>query len=143
MSIYFIPAVHEDYHFMEDLAVENMIGYYNRHGLVFSRAIFELDCKKSNNWLIIENGDPIGFIRVEFTEDNVHISDIQIKESHRNRGIGTDVLKSIHVWTKHLRGSTLNVFVTNPAIELYWRLGYRWKDSDEEGPILTMYRTNP
>ncbi len=57
--------------------------------------------------------------------ENIYLAEIQICSEYQNRGIGTELLKSIiqqfgttnRIWLKVIKG--------NPAINLYRRLGFK------------------
>jgi ribosomal protein S18 acetylase RimI-like enzyme len=133
-----------DFPFVEKLLIDNMIGYYHRHRLQFSKAVFGQAYAESENYIIEDGNERIGFLRLTTDKHSLHISDVQIVKWKQNAGVGSKVLEFVHNLAKY-RGITmvtLNVFFDNPAANLYWRNGYRWIMSQDKSPIKKMMRVN-
>jgi ribosomal protein S18 acetylase RimI-like enzyme len=68
----------------------------------------------------------IGRLIVSRSDDLLHIVDLTILSSHQGRGLGGDILKSL---INEAQGGkvpvTLSVEKSNPAINLYRRLGFQ------------------
>jgi GNAT superfamily N-acetyltransferase len=87
---------------------------------------------------IIELQDePIGRLYVDRREDEIRIIDIALLPEHRNKGIGSALLKDI---LAEARGAALPVRIhverNNPALGLYQRLGFR--EIDDQGVYLLL-----
>jgi GNAT superfamily N-acetyltransferase len=117
----------DDFEFAEALTRANMGGYYKRHHLIWRADLFLASWRESENFILEENGEPIGVLRITEEGDSLHIRDVQIAEGHRRQGAGTYLLDTSHCWARArgLRESQLRVFVDNPAARLYLRMGYR------------------
>jgi GNAT superfamily N-acetyltransferase len=120
-------ATLDDFDFAEALTRNNMGGYYKRHGLSWQGYLFLARWKESENFIVESHHEPIGILRINEEDGALHVRDIQIVASHRGCGAGTFVLHTLHGWARkrQLRTLTLRVFVDNPAVLLYERLGYR------------------
>jgi GNAT superfamily N-acetyltransferase len=116
-----------DFAFAEALTRTNMGGYYERHHLVWRSDLFLGSWKESENFILEEDGIPIGVLRITEEGDSLHIRDVQIAEGHRRHGAGTYLLDVSHRWARErgLRELQLRVFVDNPAARLYLRKGYK------------------
>ncbi|WP_425102042.1 N-acetyltransferase family protein [Tropicibacter sp. S64] len=78
-------------------------------------------------FLVIElDGVPVGRLYLDRQDDCLYIIEFTIAESHRGRGIGTDILKSLlnEAWGGKVP-ARLSVAHGNPALSLYRRLGFR------------------
>lgn len=116
-----------DYYFIEDLFVKNMIGYYKRHRLPFSKYAFALQCDRTANSIIEHNGQDAGFLRLDERDGGLHICDLQIISSLQGSGVGSSVLEYVHNLAEAmgLPHTSLFVFPDNRAANLYFRHGYR------------------
>lgn len=88
--------------------------------------------------LILLNERPIGRLYVARREGEVRILDITILPEHRNRGIGTSLLKTL--MTEAVRaGKPLTIYVEsyNPSYRLFERLGFKKiEETDEVNHLL-------
>ena len=75
--------------------------------------------------IIQAEGMDIGMLKVEERSDCIYLGDIQIASGYRNKGIGTDLIKTVirsaNLVNKPVR---LRVLKGNPARNLYLRLGF-------------------
>jgi ribosomal protein S18 acetylase RimI-like enzyme len=89
-------------------------------------ARFKRNYRANSARIIRLAGEDIGWLQVLDAEDRIHIEQLHLLSSHRNRGIGTRLIRQI---MKRARASglpvELNVIRGNPAIHLYQRLGFR------------------
>jgi ribosomal protein S18 acetylase RimI-like enzyme len=83
----------------------------------FAQATFEI---------LLLNKEAIGRLYIDRRADEIRIIDIAILPEHRNKGIGSSLLKNLlteaHETAKPLR---IHVEKNNPALKLYERLGFR------------------
>ena len=88
--------------------------FYMEH---FAQATFEI---------LLLNKEAIGRLYVDRRVDEIRIIDIALLPEHRNKGIGSSLLKNLlmeaHETAKPLR---IHVEKNNPALKLYDRLGFR------------------
>ncbi|WP_350334599.1 GNAT family N-acetyltransferase [Coralliovum pocilloporae] len=78
-------------------------------------------------WLIIEqNTLPIGRLYLERWQKEHRIIDIALMPSARNTGIGGDILTDLmHDARREDKSVSIHVEKTNPALSLYYRLGFQ------------------
>lgn len=83
--------------------------------------------------IVMVDGRPVGYLKVEVRRDHLYLDGIYLKASHRGRGLGarlvSDLMERSGAEGKSLR---LRVLRTNPARRLYERLGFRVTGSDGE-----------
>jgi ribosomal protein S18 acetylase RimI-like enzyme len=80
-----------------------------------------------------ENGEPIGRILVQRAEGVIELVDISLLPEHRNRGIGTALLRELIEEARKSRATVrLQVLRNNEgAIRLYRRMGFAIVSEDE------------
>jgi ribosomal protein S18 acetylase RimI-like enzyme len=77
-------------------------------------------------WQVVTfDGEPVGRLYAERTPAEVRIMDVALLAPHRNRGVGTAMMRSLlaEADSARLRAS-LHVEPFNPALRLYRRLGF-------------------
>ena len=87
----------------------------------------ELDNENSQYLVVIENEDILGFAGIQFILDEADITNIVIKKSERNKGIGTELLnKIVEIAKKNgAKSLTLEVNENNKyAIKLYEKFDF-------------------
>ena len=99
------------------------------------RLVFEQGlklCGPVHEWVIEFDGAPVGHLVVAERADEQRVVDILVAQAFRARGIGGAALR-IALDRADNRGvrSRLQVQRSNPAANLYQRLGYVVTDSDE------------
>lgn len=99
--------------------------YYMKH---FGQANFDL---------ILLNGEPIGRLYLDRREEEIRIIDIALLPEHRRQGIGGQLLKEILAEGESV-GLPVRIHVerTNPALHLYYRLGFQ--QIDDQGVYYLM-----
>lgn len=98
----------------------------------FIQTQFELQNQQYRTWhpegffAIVEwNGAAIGKLYLAFIEAELRIVDISLLPAYRNQGIGSILLAGTIAEARHLTCTLgLNVFVFNPASNLYMRMGF-------------------
>ena len=87
--------------------------HYQQH---FPKAAFDI---------VLCDGQPVGRLYVDRSEESLHIIDIALLAEHRGRGIGTAILRALLSQAKS-RGCCISIMVEryNPAFQLYQRLGF-------------------
>ncbi|MEM1293853.1 MAG: GNAT family N-acetyltransferase [Verrucomicrobiota bacterium] len=70
-------------------------------------------------------GRMIGLLRTKFSDEFVYLAEVQIHENHRNRGLGSELVKLTLQRAAALDLPVrLRVLRNNPALHLYERLGF-------------------
>jgi ribosomal protein S18 acetylase RimI-like enzyme len=90
---------------------------------------FFMSYPQAQNSIILWNGDPIGRILIDRGETEFTLVDIALFPAHRNRGIGTGLLKELIAEAgEGGKPIQLHVVSSNSAKRLYERLGFcMWK----------------
>ena len=127
-------ALPADFEFAEALTRTNMHDYYRRHGLMWRRDMFLASWNESENYVIECGGAAVGTLRIDDEGAALHVRDVHVIPTFRNRGAGTFALRAAYEFARRrgYRMLQLRVFVDNPAIALYTRLGFRLTNSDGE-----------
>lgn len=86
--------------------------------------------------LILLDNEAIGRLYVARREQEIRILDITLLHAHRNRGIGTSLIKGLMEEAATSTGKPLNIYVEfyNPSYRLFQRLGFLKVDRpDDDG----------
>jgi ribosomal protein S18 acetylase RimI-like enzyme len=76
--------------------------------------------------LILRDGAPVGRLYVDRSRDEIRVVDLALLPEHRGAGIGTSLLRDLLAEAAAAgKPITLHVERFNPALRLYWRLGFR------------------
>lgn len=85
------------------------------------RALFEPACTR----LILVDGRPAGALQVLHERQRLVLEYIALAAPYQGRGLGTAVLQHLQEHARHLNlPIELQVARSNPALRLYWRLGF-------------------
>jgi ribosomal protein S18 acetylase RimI-like enzyme len=68
---------------------------------------------------------PVGFINIERRKNSIHLNRICILPAYQSKGIGTYLIKELLSESKKNYPVSLQVFHSNPAKNLYTRLGFK------------------
>ena len=86
-------------------------------------------------------GAPIGHIRVSWTAAGTHLVDIAVLPGHRGIGAGRNLLGAwLAVADAHRLAATLQVYMDNPARQIYTRLGFVDSAPDPRAAFAEMHR---
>ncbi|HVT12556.1 MAG TPA: GNAT family N-acetyltransferase [Fimbriimonadaceae bacterium] len=81
--------------------------------------------------ILREDGAPIGNLTVDRSGDSIHIVDVNLLPERRGQGIGTEVLTGLQKEAaSEGKPLSLQVAATNPAQNLYRRLGFQQTSDD-------------
>ena len=105
---------------------------------------------KDTTYIIAKEGDEVlGFAGISTCLDEATLHNIVVKKSHRNRGIGGELLEALIELCSELsvRSFTLEVNVANePAIHLYEKFGFKnlgirkkYYNNSQDAYIMTKY----
>jgi ribosomal protein S18 acetylase RimI-like enzyme len=92
---------------------------------------YAADYPDADHQLVCSEGQPIGRLIVHRCEHKAHLVDIAILTDHRNRGVGSELLRGL-IAECQASGKllTLQVDKVNRAIRLYQRLGFSTNAED-------------
>ena len=114
---------------LDDLKqMENTL--YSDFDNFWSYNVLKQELKNRNTTYIIakESNEVVGFAGISTCLDEATLNKIVVKKSHRNRGIGGELLESLIELCSELRMNsfTLEVDTENtPAIHLYEKFGFK------------------
>ena len=94
-----------------------------------------------------ENGEIVGFAGIWYSVDDAHITNIVVRKSYRNKGIGSLLLEKLIELAKTKTSLTLEVNTKNEiAQKLYLKYGFKnlgirkkYYDGIEDAYIMTLY----
>ncbi|MDG6349147.1 GNAT family N-acetyltransferase [Luteimonas sp. 8-5] len=130
-------AVDSDIAFCEAVSRGNMAHYHATRGVEWSRKRFQTTWGEFENYMLLANDEMVGVLRLLANNDALDIRDLQVLPAWQNQGIGSWAI----AWTRAdavRRGFPrvgLRVFVDNPALLLYERLGFETRTVDEHGKV--------
>ncbi|MFK3795736.1 GNAT family N-acetyltransferase [Pseudomonas sp. NPDC088444] len=136
------PAKAEDLAFARELTRANMREYYARYGLIWQPDAFDAQWWTRESYLVEKEGAVIGFLGLTIERGYLYVRDIQLIEAHRGEGVGAWVMDRVSQMARD-RGcgrTRLKVFKSNPATDLYLRLGYTF--AGEESALFWMERVD-
>lgn len=120
--------------FKKSLSAPDVLRYfpmYDMREIEDSVRIWEIFCKKGASLTATVDGVDCGiaFLNLQAYKKFSHqcLITIIVDEAFRNRGVGTALLKELFKLAKesfHLEMVHLEVYATNPAINLYKRMGF-------------------
>lgn len=92
---------------------------------------YSLSYPEAENNIILHDGQPIGRMLIDRSDQAIHLVDIAILPDYRNQGVGSELIgRLLAEGTTRGREVVLSVFHTNPAIHLYGRLGFSKVDEE-------------
>jgi ribosomal protein S18 acetylase RimI-like enzyme len=121
-----VPATDADLDFCQTLSQRNMAAYRARRGIAWDRERFALSWVKFENFIIVQNAQRVGLLRLLELDDALDIRDVQILPTLQRRGIGSWALRQAEAMAQQrdLAKLSLRVFAENPAKRLYRRFGF-------------------
>lgn len=127
MKLEFNAASETDLPFARALARRGMMPYYTRHGLWWRDEDFDQGWSWRENYLLIQNREPSGFVSLSTDTRALYIRELHLLTQAQGQGIGSAVLDYCMqlAGARHLPLLRLMVFKDNPAQHLYYRKGLR------------------
>ncbi|OQY45552.1 MAG: GNAT family N-acetyltransferase [Candidatus Parabeggiatoa sp. nov. 2] len=88
---------------------------------------------QADNSIILSYNEPVGYMIIDRTEDEICVVDIALLPEHRNQGIGTFLMQEIVKEAEQVKKPVrLSVEKDNPgAFRLYERLGFSVTGEDD------------
>ena len=91
--------------------------------------------------IIVREGMDVGWVQSRIEGNSIFVAQLFVERSCQGRGIGTHVMACIlDEAARAGRGVTLGVVKTNPALQLYERLGFRITHEDDRKYYLGLRR---
>jgi ribosomal protein S18 acetylase RimI-like enzyme len=131
------PALDADLAFCESLSRSNMATYHSARDVAWDAERFIANWARFENFMVLADEQVAGFLRLLAIDGALEIRDLQLLPSHRNQGIGSWAVAQA-MSEAAARGTgmlRLRVFVENPAIRLYARLGFKVDAIDDDGKV--------
>jgi ribosomal protein S18 acetylase RimI-like enzyme len=133
-SLTYQKATENDIDYLLDLRIKTMVPHYAESNLptdretTLQRILYQFD--KAN--IIFLDNHPIGLLKVDRTDSNIDILQLQIDPDQQGKGLGkmilTDILEEASAAGKT---ASLSVLKTNKAQHLYSSLGFKVVGEDE------------
>lgn len=78
-------------------------------------------------WLARSQNELVGFLAAQPDGGYAHIENIAVLPKHRGQGLASQMIEACCAYFKGkgFRKSSLHVYAENPALVLYFKLGYR------------------
>jgi GNAT superfamily N-acetyltransferase len=86
---------------------------------------FESSTDFTAHELLLDETLPFGFVNVFRSVNGIHLNRLCIVPEYQRIGIGTKIIQEIISSNTHGRPIRLQVFLKNPAFNLYRRLGFK------------------
>ncbi|MEB3843198.1 GNAT family N-acetyltransferase [Pseudomonas guariconensis] len=120
------PATDAYRTFARDLTRRAMLPYYREFDLLWIEEAFDEAWGWREQWLVTQEGQVLGFCSLSQDRQALFIRELHLLPEHRGRGVGAWVLETLAQWAgqRGLPLLRLMVFKSNPARQLYRRLGF-------------------
>jgi len=124
--------------FVHDLSFSNMKEYVDRYWGGWKEELFWKDVYKDNITIIEQGGKPVGFFDVVAEGDAMRLRNIQVAQGLQGQGIGKYMMNKVFEVAQGLKvvKIILRVFVDNPAVSFYKRLGFCTIEKDGDSLIM-------
>ena len=127
-----IKATIRDKDFMFELRKATMAQHFEKMGLLISdeehRSRVEYAFEQA--YLIVIQGAPIGMVKFQERAEELEIIQIQIAPLYQGQGYGKTMIEYLMAQSPH-KPTKLTVLKSNPAANLYKRLGFVIYDEDD------------
>jgi len=93
---------------------------------------FRVNIPEARDKIVMLDGQPVGRICTAHRQQELHLVEIALLPEHRNRGIGSHLMKGLEreCEGKEMLPIRLRVYRHNPAMRFYQRLGFSIVDDD-------------
>jgi ribosomal protein S18 acetylase RimI-like enzyme len=112
--------------YTQQLTQKNMHHYYEQHALTWDSLQFDNNWSAFENYEMVRNNTTVGIVRLSFNSNICYIRDLQVEGGLQRQGIGTKTLNEVFNIAKTRKSNTVRLksFESNPAINLYKKLGF-------------------
>lgn len=115
------------------LTYDNMRVYYEHFAPEWDEAKVYEQISNLENWDILNNGEVVGALRVEFDAQSCLLRDLQVRQQAQNKGLGAKAIEYADTLAEQ-NGATslaLRVLKISPAYRLYERVGFNTINDDQ------------
>ena len=125
MKIQIRPYTEKDYNYTHDVHRKNMMTYVDKYWGGWNSDVYRRGVCPDMTWIIEYKSQKVGFFVLSF-ESKAHLRNIQISSDYQNMGLGSKTLEHCECESinKGYDSLYLQVFLDNPARQLYERRGY-------------------
>ena len=103
--------------------IEDVYGTWNED---VEQAFHEAWMQDKRAQVVEVSGHLVGVVDIEWREDDLHLTRIEISSKMQNLGLGAEIIEGlIDLAASRERAVALDVFDVNPARHLYERLGFK------------------
>ncbi|BBP77950.1 hypothetical protein PHLH7_40540 [Pseudomonas sp. Ost2] len=129
----FRPATDVDLEFARSLTRRNMMTYYCEYDLLWQEEAFDVAWAGRQNALLCEGEDVLGFVSFSRDPRALYIRELQLVEAGRGQGLGSWLIAQARdiAFREGRPEMRLTVFKSNPARQLYQRMGLEIVGEDE------------
>lgn len=142
-TLQLLPADAAHLPFARDLTRLAMLPYYQQFGLLWVDEAFDQAWTWREQWLVMAGEQALGYCSLSQDRHALFIRELHLLPAYRQQGAGGWVLDTLTAWAQQRRLPLLRlmVFSSNPARDLYLRVGF--EDVGQDGCFLRMQRTVP
>ncbi|AMB86510.1 GNAT family acetyltransferase [Pseudomonas agarici] len=129
----FRPATEADLAFARTLTRRNMLAYYREYDLLWQEEAFDVAWAGRQNALLCEGSQVLGFVSFSRDPRALYIRELQLVETARRQGLGSWLIAQARdiAFREGRPEMRLSVFKSNPARQLYQRVGMEVVGEDE------------
>ncbi|MFY2508526.1 GNAT family N-acetyltransferase [Vibrio pectenicida] len=122
-----------------EITYSNMQPYYLHYGANWDLNTIKQKISTLKNIDILFDKIVVGVIRLEKDSESFYLRDLQVSESHQNRGIGAAAFEEVRRLAISAGANIirLRVFKISPAYHLYQRLGFLVEKEEEKFYCMT------
>jgi len=120
----FRQATTEDLIVLDRIHTDNMRSYVEKM-YPWKPKLFADSFIASQYRVVESNQEIIGFIKIVVSDTDIYLAEIQISSKYQNKGVGSSIINNLIEQAKANRQRLwLRTLKSNPAVELYQRLGF-------------------
>ena len=127
-----------DFQFIHDVSKQNMEKYVIQHWGEWNEKKFKNSIDLKNIKVVYLDKQKIGFFSVSSDNKKAYLHNMQLVQLFHKKGIGGFLINFIEkkIKEKKIKKIKLQVFLNNPAVKFYQKMGYVVTNSDQEVAIM-------